>query len=130
MVKNTQKARLLRKNQTDAEKMLWAQLRDRRLNGCKFRRQVPVGPYVADFLSESSQLIIEIDGGQHLDNKEYDQYRDEFLRANGYHVIRFWNNEVMMNLNGVLEAISEKLSQIAPHPNPLPKVEGTGGIRR
>ncbi|MBI5634797.1 MAG: endonuclease domain-containing protein [Nitrospirae bacterium] len=122
---NTQKARTLRKNQTDAEKTLWQKLRNRGQQGLKFRRQVPVGPYVADFLCESARLIIEVDGGQHAENIEYDQYRDEFLHANGYMVVRFWNNEVMGNMDAVLEAISVKLSQRAPHPNPLPEVEGT-----
>lgn len=127
---DTQKALLLRKNQTDAEKALWQRLRNRGLQDLKFRRQVPVGPYVADFLCESARLIIEVDGGQHAENKEYDQYRDDFLRANGYEVIRFWNNEVLGNLDGVLEAITVKLSQgqkITPHPNPLPRGEGTRG---
>lgn len=107
---NTQKARLLRKNQTDAERILWQRLRNRGLHGYKFRRQAPVGPYVADFLCESAQLIIEVDGGQHMDNKEYDHYRDDFLRANGYEVKRFWNNEVIGNLDGVLEALTLTLS--------------------
>ncbi|HWR58981.1 MAG TPA: endonuclease domain-containing protein [Thermodesulfovibrionales bacterium] len=121
---NSQKARLLRKNQTDAEKALWQRLRNRGLQGMKFRRQAPVGPYVADFLCESAQLIVEVDGGQHAENKEYDQYRDDFLRANGYEVIRFWNNEVLGNLDGVLEALTVTLSQRqkrSPHPNPLPQ---------
>ena len=108
---NTQKARLLRKNQTDVEKILWQKLRNRGLHGYKFRRQVPVGPYVTDFLCESKQLIVEVDGGQHAENREYDQYRDDFLRTNGYEVMRFWNNEVMGNMDGVLEAIKQVLEK-------------------
>ena len=108
---NIPKARFLRRNQTDAEKILWQRLRNRGISGYKFRRQVPVGPYVADFLCNSAQLIVEVDGGQHAEHKEYVQYRDDFLRANGYDVIRFWNNEVMNNLDGVLETLTLTLSQ-------------------
>ena len=115
---STQKARSLRKNQTDAEKLLWQKLRNRGLNDYKFRRQVPIGPYVADFLCESAQLIVEVDGGQHAENKEYDQYRDDFLRANGYKVIRFWNNEVLGNLDGVLGAIALVFEKADCNPSP------------
>jgi len=80
---NTTKARILRKNQTDAEAALWRELRGRGLGNYKFRRQVPVGPYVADFLCKEAKLIVEIDGSQHLAQVEYDQYRDAFLRAHG-----------------------------------------------
>ncbi len=141
---NTQKARLLRKSHTDAEKVLWLRLRDRRLEGYKFRRQAPIGPYVADFMCQSSCLIVEVDGGQHAGNREYDQYRTDFLRARGYKVIRFWNNEVTNNLDGVLRTIAIALSENIPrtrdherranpdplpqggrpHPTPLPKGEG------
>lgn len=72
---------------------------------------MPVGPYITDFLCNAAQLIVEIDGGQHAENREYDQYRDDFLRANGYDVIRFWNNEVMQNLDGVLESIALTLTR-------------------
>jgi len=88
------------------------------LNGYKFRRQVPVGPYVADFLCESAQLIVEVDGGQHAGNKDYDQYRDDFLRANGHEVVRFWNNEVMGNMDGVLETITAALKKTGHPPSP------------
>jgi len=108
---NTPKARFLRRNQTDAERILWQELRNRGVFGYKFRRQVPVGPYITDFLCNAAQLIVEIDGGQHAENREYDQYRDDFLRANGYDVIRFWNNEVMQNLDGVLESIALTLTR-------------------
>jgi len=79
----------------------------------KFRRQVPVGPYVADFLCKEAMLIVEIDGNQHSAQVEYDQHRDSFLRASGYEVVRFWNNEVLMNVNGVLESLTLTLSQRA-----------------
>lgn len=108
---DTVKARTLRKNQTDAEAALWRRLRSRGLCGHKFRRQVPIGPYVADFLCKSAQLIIEVDGSQHLDQEEYDKERELFLRANGYDIVRFWNNEVLENMEGVLESLTLILSR-------------------
>ena len=99
-------ARRLRRNQTDAEMRLWLHLRDRRLIGLKFRRQVPVAGFVADFLCETAKLIIEIDGSQHADN-EHDAMRTAELNAAGYEVLRFWNNEVLQNLDGVLQRIVE-----------------------
>lgn len=110
-MENTSKARELRRNQTDAEAALWKRLRGRGLGRYKFRRQVPVGPYVADFLCKEAMLIVEIDGGQHAEQVEYDRFREEFLRTHGYQVVRFWNNEVLMNLDGVLETLTLTLSQ-------------------
>src|SRR5579859_3352090 len=98
----TRQARRLRHNMTDAERKLWAALRDRQLNGIKFRRQHPLGPYVLDFFSEEHKLVVEVDGGQHADHAERDVVRDAWLNANGCHVLRFWNNEVLHNLSGVL----------------------------
>ena len=128
-VNNTQKSRLLRKNQTEAERILWQRLRNRGLQGYKFRRQVAVGPYVVDFMCQSAHLIIEVDGGQHAANREYDQFRDAFLWATGYEVLRFWNNEIMGNLDGVLETLAQTLShgENYPHPIPLPEGEGRKG---
>ena len=102
-------ARQLRRKQTDAEKALWAKLRNRQLQGVKFRRQQPMGSYIVDFVSFEKKLIIEIDGGQHNEDKakERDTERTTRLRERGYRVIRFWNNEVPMNLGGVLERIRE-----------------------
>lgn len=104
-------ARGLRQRQTDAEKALWAKLRNRQLEGVKFRRQQPVGSYIVDFASFERKLIIEIDGGQHNEDKpkERDAERTARLEERGYRVIRFWNNEVLMNLEGVLESIREAL---------------------
>jgi very-short-patch-repair endonuclease len=105
------KVRLLRKNSTDSEKRFWSQLRNRRLNGWKFRRQFPIGQYIVDFECYELKLIVEVDGGQHADQEFYDSKRTEFLKWKGYQVIRFWNNEVLGNLEGVLEALTLTLSQ-------------------
>jgi very-short-patch-repair endonuclease len=99
-------ARRLRRNQTDAEMRLWLHLRDRRLIGLKFRRQVPVAGFVADFLCETAKLTIEVDGGQHA-SAEQDATRTAELNAAGYEVLRFWNNDVLQNLDGVLQRIVE-----------------------
>jgi very-short-patch-repair endonuclease len=101
----THKARALRKNQTDVELLLWQQLRNRRLCGYKFRRQFPITPYIADFACLELKLIIELDGGQHADQTNYDSQRSMFLEQRGFKIIRFWNNEVIGNIESVLEAI-------------------------
>lgn len=88
---------------TDAERRLWYALRNRRFEGWKFRRQVSLGPYVVDFLCHSARLIVEVDGGQH--SAEVDARRTAFLASQGYRVIRFWNNEVLVNVDGVLQAL-------------------------
>ena len=99
-------ARALRRNATDAERTMWRLLRDRRLNGIKFRRQVPIGPFIADFASIEHRIIVELDGGQHAESAS-DARRDAFLAAEGWHVLRFWNNDAMQNRNGVLERIEQ-----------------------
>jgi very-short-patch-repair endonuclease len=99
------KARLLRKNQTDAEQLMWKLLRNRKLCNHKFRRQFPIKPYIADFACLELKLIIELDGGQHADRINYDNQRSLFLEQHGFKVLRFWNNEVIENIEGVLEAI-------------------------
>ncbi len=96
---------------TDAETRLWYYLRARCLNGWKFRRQVPLGDYVADFLCEEARIIVEIDGGQHAEREEADRERTRWLERQGYRVVRFWNNEVLENMDGVLETLSPTLSQ-------------------
>ena len=105
-----QRARELRRSMTRAELTLWFALRDRRLLGYKFSRQVPIGPFV-DFCCRSRTLIVEVDGGQHADDAEYDEKRTRWLRAHGYRVIRVWNNDVLQNLPGVLEHIRRELEQ-------------------
>jgi len=116
--KPVKRARTLRRNATDAENALWRKLRDRSLRGQKFRRQFPVGRYIVDFVCIEERLIVELDGGQHAINTKSDATRTAALRARGYRVIRFWNNEVRSNLEGVLHVIDSSLKR--PHPDPLP----------
>ena len=101
----TNTARMLRKNQTDAERALWQRLRNRQLLGVKFRRQVPIKGYIADFAALEIKLIIELDGSQHIENKEADEIRTGFLQREGYKVIRLWNNDVLLRIDYVLEFI-------------------------
>ena len=98
------RARLLRRRRTEAERKLWALRRDRRLAERKFRRQVPIGRYVADFACDQARLIVELDGSQHAESVR-DKIRDAELEARGVQVIRVWNNELSHKRNGVLEAI-------------------------
>ena len=101
----TNTARMLRKNQTDAERALWQKLRNRQLLGVKFRRQVPIKGYVADFAALEIKLIIELDGSQHIENKEAYEFRTGFLQREGYKVVRLWNNDVLLRIDYVLEFI-------------------------
>ena len=102
-------ARHLRKRGTDAEQRLWRQLRNRQINGYKFRRQVPIGNYIVDFLCKEKRLIVELDGSQHNLRKEYDQQRTEFFISQGYRVVRYWNNQVQQESEAVLEDILREL---------------------
>lgn len=110
----TQKARLLRKNQTKQEAKLWAILRNKQLKGLSFKRQFPIGNYIADFICRTKKIIIEIDGGQHntKNNIEYDIKRTEFLNSLGYKVLRFWNNEIDDNIEWVLEEILKQVDKV------------------
>jgi len=99
-----QKARRLRQSSTDAERRMWSALRDRRLFRYKFRRQHPIGPYIVDFVCTKHALVMEIDGGQHADNAA-DSRRTAWLESRGWRVVRFWNNDVLTNTNGVIEII-------------------------
>jgi very-short-patch-repair endonuclease len=110
--------RQLRKNLTHAEKALWSKLRFKQLDGHRFRRQIPIGPYIIDFACLASRLLIELDGGQHADTVDADQKRTRWLETRGYRVLRFWNNDVLDNSDGVLETIRMHLT---PHPNPPPQ---------
>ncbi len=116
------RARRLRRNQTDAERKLWFHLRDRRFSGEKFRRQHPIARFVVDFCCLERSLIIELDGGQHATQTEADRERTVFLEREGYRVLRFWNHEVIANIEAVLQQIDQVLKN--PHPNPLPEGEG------
>ncbi len=104
-------ARRLRRNSTDAERAMWRQLRDRRLQGHKFRRQVPFPPYVVDFLCDDAKLVIEVDGGQHDWNRAKDEIRTRFIEQLGFRVIRYWNNDVLSNMDGVLQQILIEIKQ-------------------
>jgi very-short-patch-repair endonuclease len=119
-------ARQLRHNMTEAERRLWHRIRLKQLDGARFRRQAPMGRYVVDFVCHDAKLIVELDGGQHADRIGQDADRTAWLEAEGYRVLRFWNNEVFENLEGVLAAVSAVLSAAAPHPSPPHK----GGGRR
>jgi very-short-patch-repair endonuclease len=121
-----ERARELRQRSTDSERRLWHWLRNRQIDGVKFRRQVPIGVYVVDFVAADRRLVVEIDGGQHVLQEEYDRRRTVWLEAQGYQVIRFWSNEVLKNTEGVIEAISTALKLRPPHPDPLPPFGGRG----
>ena len=143
-------ARKLRTNQTDAERLLWSRLRDTSIPGYKFRRQFPIKPYFADFCCVQSRLVIELDGGQHARNEEKDQKRTQYLEKRGYRVIRFWDNDVLLKTDTVVEAIYNELQlpslvpptglrPFGPHPSPAfaasaahpsPTVVGEGGGSR
>ena len=112
----TNAARELRGRATEAEKTLWFQLRGRRIEGFKFRRQQPIGKYIVDFVSFERKLIVELDGGQHKAQQDKDGARDQFFREQGFEVLRFWNTEIFENLEGVLQVISNNL--LSPSPDP------------
>ena|SRR3989344_1511593 len=103
------KRRALRRGQTDAERKLWSRLRKRQLRGLRFRRQFSVGLYILDFYCPEKRLAIEVDGGHHLDQKMYDDQRTQYLVSLNIRVLRFWNSEVLMNIDSVLERIEQEL---------------------
>jgi very-short-patch-repair endonuclease len=108
---------------TEAEQLLWVNLRNRGLGSFKFRRQIPVGPFIVDFICLEKNVVIEVDGGQHDENKELDVQRSAYLNKMGYRVFRFWNNEVMQETEAVLDAIFAILAngkQNSPSPQPSP----------
>jgi very-short-patch-repair endonuclease len=100
----TNRARQLRQNETDAEYRFWNEVRNRHLNGHKFSRQIPLGPYVVDFICREKNLIVELDGSQHAES-EHDARRTDWLNAQGYSIIRFWNHEVLEERRAVLETV-------------------------
>ena len=107
-----QKARNLRNAGTDAERRLWQHLRLRQFAGCKFRRQVPIAGYIADFVCPEMKLIVELDGGQHVEQAAYDARRTHALEAEGYRVLRYWNDDVLVRTTGVLEDILRALELV------------------
>lgn len=120
-----ERARDLRRNMTVAERRLWRHLRMRQVDGYRFRRQRPIGAYIVDFVCLDRMLIIEVDGGQHGDRLGADQYRTRYLGESGYHVLRFWNHDVLANLDGVLETIRGFLAGPPPS-RPSPARRGKG----
>ncbi len=112
-------AKKLRSNMTEAEKRLWYYLRAGRFDGFKFRRQAPIEGYIVDFVCIHPPLVIEVDGGQHEINKEIDRKRDDVLKKRGFTILRFWNNDVMDNIEGVLMTIKNTIENIPlPYPSP------------
>jgi very-short-patch-repair endonuclease len=109
-------ARRLRRDMTEAEKAMWRLLRAHQLSGFKFRRQEPIGRYIVDFVCFAPRLVVEIDGGQHNSPSEYEEERTDFLVREGFEILRFWNNEVLENREGVCTRILEILSALTPHP--------------
>ena len=120
-----QNARALRRNPTEAEKLLWLQLRYWQIDGAKFRRQQPIGRYIVDFVCFERKIVVELDGGQHAEQTNYDSERDSWLRSQGFAVLRFWNNDVYLNLNSIKEAILNSLKS-TPFLSPSPQ----GGRKR
>jgi len=118
----TIRSRQLRNNPTEAEKVLWFAIRNRQLGGVRFNRQVPIGPYICDFVARSLKLVIEVDGGQHAESRS-DRSRTNFLENRGYRVIRFWNNDVLGNIDGVVSEIERVLTDM---PSPTPPASGRG----
>ena len=124
----TLRSRELRANATDAERKLWAQLSARKVAGVRFNTQFPIGPFICDFVSRTAKLAIEIDGGQHDWNAASDLARTRFIEARGFAVLRFWNNEVLENIEGVVATIERALAD-RPSPNPSRKREGSRSAR-
>ena len=119
----TGRSRELRLNATDAERRLWQQISARKLAGVRFNRQFPIGPFICDFVSRAARLVIEVDGGQHSVDVAKDEARTAYLEARGYRVIRFWNNDVMERIEGVVNEIEHILETCPP---PAPPVNGRG----
>jgi very-short-patch-repair endonuclease len=114
----TEAARTLRREMTDAEKILWKHLRAKQIDGFKFRRQEQIGRFIADFVCYETKIIIEADGGQHATEKQKDDERTAWLNSQGFTVLRFWNNEILTNIEGVLEVIRNACCPPPPQPSP------------
>lgn len=124
------RARTLRQNMTEAETRVWRMLQAHRMNGYRFRRQVPIGRYIADFVCHEARPVVEIDGGQHDRSLPRETERNGFLQSQGYRILRFWNNEVLANSDGVCETIVNELAA-SPPPCPPPSMgRGTPPTQR
>ncbi|MSP88004.1 MAG: DUF559 domain-containing protein [Alphaproteobacteria bacterium] len=128
------RARKLRRDATDAERRLWSKLRLGQMKGFKFRRQAPIGHYIADFACYAPRLIIEIDGGQHTEDAAYDSKRTAWFESQGVTIIRFWNNEVLQHADVVLESVRQTLLRLASaaaeaSPPTLPSPTRGGGAK-
>jgi very-short-patch-repair endonuclease len=119
----TDRSRILRRDATDTEIKIWNKIRARQFGGYKFVRQEVIGPYTVDFVCRDRRIVVEVDGGQHAID-ERDAMRDRWLREHGYTVLRFWNNDVLTNCEGVLQVILTTLEAVPPHP-----VSASGGNR-
>ncbi|TPG22697.1 endonuclease domain-containing protein [Sphingomonas koreensis] len=122
-------ARALRNNANEIETLLWAQLRRSQLGGLKFSRQMPIAGFVVDFVCRTARLAIEIDGSQHADARAYDARRTQAIEAQGYRVIRFWNSDVLTNIDGVLETILSAATSGEREPTPQPPPASGRGSR-
>jgi adenine-specific DNA-methyltransferase len=120
--------RTLRDNMSEAEQVLWHHLRGRQIQGLKFRRQHPFGDYILDFVCLENKLVIEVDGGQHGQQAGYDENRTRILQAAGFRVLRFWDNEVLKEIESVKEKIWLAVREAQPHPSPNLPLEG-GGVK-
>jgi len=119
---STANAKEMRKNFTDAELKLWKRLRNRQTDGEKFRRHQPIGKYIVDFVCQERKLVVEVDGGQHGEQIAYGNERTAWLESEGYRVLRFWNNEVLEDVEIVLDVIVRALDESElyhPHPDPI-----------
>jgi very-short-patch-repair endonuclease len=117
-VSTVERARELRKGMTDAERLLWSRLRRRQVHGLRFRRQHPIGPFIADFACPQAGLVIELDGGQHALAKDKDAARTRWLEQSGYRVLRFWNNDVLTQIDAVLHVIAAATPRPPSQPPP------------
>ena len=118
----TAKARNLRNNATEAERILWRAISARKVSGIRFNRQVPIVPFICDFVARSINLVIEVDGGQH--NEDVEAQRTRYIEALGFRVIRFWNNDVLGNIEGVIKEIERVIANM-PSPDPSRTREGS-----
>lgn len=119
--KLTSIAKTLRKNSTDAENLLWLYLQRKQVEGLKFRRQEPIGRYIVDFVCFERKIVVEVDGGQHMDEKDKDVARDKWFSEEGFKVLRFWNHDVLQKIEAVLEVIRDNCIN---HPPLTPPIKG------